>query len=73
MVVVGSSLLQREDGAAIHSAVAKIAQNARIQSGAPGDWKVLNVLHRVSGEYCVFSDDCNVYICIRFICLSAVC
>lgn len=48
MVVVGSSVLQRKDGPAIHSAVAEISQNARINSGCGDDWKVLNVLHRVS-------------------------
>lgn len=47
MVVVGSSILQREDGSAIHSAVVEVAQNARKQSGCGEGWKVLNVLHRV--------------------------
>lgn len=46
VVVVGSSALQREDGAAILSAVSTIAQNARTQSGVEEGWKVLNVLHR---------------------------
>ena len=46
MIVVGSSALQREDGAAIHAAVAQIAHNAR--TNCEEDWKVLNVLHRVS-------------------------
>ena len=48
MVVVRSSILQRKDGSAIHAAVAEIAQNARVISGCGEDWKVLNVLHRVS-------------------------
>lgn len=47
MVVVGSSILQREDGSAIHSAIVEVAQNARKQSGCGEGWKVLNVLHRV--------------------------
>lgn len=46
VVVVGSSALQREDGAAILSAVSTIAQNARASSGVEDGWKVLNVLHR---------------------------
>lgn len=46
VVVVGSSALQREDGAAILSAVSTIAQNARTSSGVEEGWKVLNVLHR---------------------------
>lgn len=46
VVVVGSTALQREDGAAILSAVSTIAQNARTSSGAEEGWKVLNVLHR---------------------------
>ncbi|XP_032386158.1 NADH-ubiquinone oxidoreductase 75 kDa subunit, mitochondrial isoform X1 [Etheostoma spectabile] len=50
VVVVGSSCLQREDGAAIMAAVSTIAQNARIRSGTEDTWKVLNVLHRVASQ-----------------------
>uniref|UniRef100_A0A7N8YCR2 NADH-ubiquinone oxidoreductase 75 kDa subunit, mitochondrial n=1 Tax=Mastacembelus armatus TaxID=205130 RepID=A0A7N8YCR2_9TELE len=46
VVVVGSSALQREDGAAVLSAVSTIAHNARTSSGVEGGWKVLNILHR---------------------------
>lgn len=46
MVVVGSTALQRNDGAAIHAAVSTIAQNARTKSGVGSDWKVMNILHR---------------------------
>ena len=48
MVVVGSSALQRGDGNAIHKAVSKIAETAKVKSGCGDNWKVLNVLHRVS-------------------------
>ncbi|KAM9333999.1 NADH-ubiquinone oxidoreductase 75 kDa subunit, mitochondrial [Symphorus nematophorus] len=50
VVVVGSSALQREDGAAILSAVSTIAQNVRTSSGVEEGWKVLNVLHRVASQ-----------------------
>ncbi|XP_055494305.1 NADH-ubiquinone oxidoreductase 75 kDa subunit, mitochondrial [Leucoraja erinacea] len=50
MVVVGSSILQRIDGAAIHAAVSTIAQNARVGSGIMDNWKVLNVLQRVANQ-----------------------
>lgn len=50
VVVVGSSILQREDGAAILSAVSTIAQNARTSSGVEEGWKVLNVLHRYNRD-----------------------
>ncbi|XP_056392418.1 NADH-ubiquinone oxidoreductase 75 kDa subunit, mitochondrial [Hyla sarda] len=50
MVVVGSSALQRKDGAAIHAAVSTLAQNARSSSGVPENWKVLNILHRVASQ-----------------------
>ncbi|XP_056145660.1 NADH-ubiquinone oxidoreductase 75 kDa subunit, mitochondrial-like isoform X2 [Lampris incognitus] len=50
VVVVGSSSLQREDGDAIMAAVSTIAQNARVSSGVEGNWKVLNVLHRVASQ-----------------------
>lgn len=46
VLVVGSSCLQGEDGAAIMAVVSTIAQNARISSGVEETWKVLNVLHR---------------------------
>ncbi|KAF3843224.1 hypothetical protein F7725_002073 [Dissostichus mawsoni] len=50
VVVVGSSCLQKEDGAAIMAAVSTIAQNARVSSAAEETWKVLNVLHRVASQ-----------------------
>lgn len=50
MVVLGSSALQRKDGAAIHAAVSSIAQSARSTSGVPEEWKVLNILHRVASQ-----------------------
>uniref|UniRef100_A0A7N8XHC5 NADH-ubiquinone oxidoreductase 75 kDa subunit, mitochondrial n=1 Tax=Mastacembelus armatus TaxID=205130 RepID=A0A7N8XHC5_9TELE len=50
VVVVGSSALQREDGAAVLSAVSTIAHNARTSSGVEGGWKVLNILHRVASQ-----------------------
>lgn len=46
VVVIGSSCLQREDGAAIMAAVSTISHNARVSSGVEETWKVLNVLHR---------------------------
>ncbi|KAM9342185.1 NADH-ubiquinone oxidoreductase 75 kDa subunit, mitochondrial-like isoform 1-T1 [Pholidichthys leucotaenia] len=50
VVVVGSSCLQRKDGAAIMAAMSTIAQNARVSSGVEESWKVLNVLHRVASQ-----------------------
>ncbi|NXE58937.1 NDUS1 oxidoreductase, partial [Calcarius ornatus] len=50
MVVVGSTALQRSDGAAILAAVSSIAQNSRATSGAGADWKVMNILHRVASQ-----------------------
>lgn len=46
MVVLGSSALQRNDGAAILAAVSSIAHKLRMSSGVTGDWKVMNILHR---------------------------
>lgn len=48
LIVIGSSTLQRPDGAALHRTVSGIAQTAREKSGCGDDWRVLNVLHRVS-------------------------
>ncbi|KAM4025663.1 NADH-ubiquinone oxidoreductase 75 kDa subunit, mitochondrial [Anomaloglossus baeobatrachus] len=50
MIVVGSSALQRKDGAAIHAAVSTLSQNARSSSGVPENWKVLNILQRVASQ-----------------------
>ena len=46
LVVVGSSALQRDDGAAVYGAVSALATQLT-QTAQPGK-KVLNVLHRVS-------------------------
>lgn len=46
VVVVGSSSLQREDGAAILGFVSTIAQNARSSGNVEQGWKVLNILQR---------------------------
>jgi len=50
IVIVGSEALQREDGGSIISLVQQIANNAKVQSGADPEWKVLNVLHRVASQ-----------------------
>uniref|UniRef100_A0A3B5KKP5 NADH-ubiquinone oxidoreductase 75 kDa subunit, mitochondrial n=1 Tax=Takifugu rubripes TaxID=31033 RepID=A0A3B5KKP5_TAKRU len=50
VVVVGSSSLQREDGAAILSVVSTIAQNARSSGNVEQGWKVLNILQRVASQ-----------------------
>ncbi|ESO88030.1 hypothetical protein LOTGIDRAFT_206956 [Lottia gigantea] len=50
VIVVGSAILQRSDGGALHSAITRLAQDIRVQSGCGDDWKVLNVLHRVASQ-----------------------
>lgn len=50
IIVVGSAALQRPDGTALHSAVATLAQNARVKSGCGEDWRVFNILHRVASQ-----------------------
>ncbi|KAM3854453.1 NADH-ubiquinone oxidoreductase 75 kDa subunit, mitochondrial isoform 3-T4 [Vipera latastei] len=50
MVVMGSAALQRDDGAAIHSAISTITQNIRAKSGIDADWKIMNILHRVASQ-----------------------
>uniref|UniRef100_A0A8C5C2R7 NADH-ubiquinone oxidoreductase 75 kDa subunit, mitochondrial n=1 Tax=Gadus morhua TaxID=8049 RepID=A0A8C5C2R7_GADMO len=50
IVIIGSSVLQREDGAAVMGAVASISQNARNNREVDRSWKVLNVLHRVASQ-----------------------
>lgn len=55
MVVMGSSCLQRSDGSALHFMVSTLANRVKAASGADAEWRVLNVLHRVSGGECLFS------------------
>lgn len=46
ILILGSVVLQRPDGPAIHGLVHRIAQSA----SAPSDWKVFNVLHRIASQ-----------------------
>lgn len=46
MLVVGSGVLQRKDGAAIHSLAASIASAVGREEG----WNTLNILHRVASQ-----------------------
>ena len=50
VVVVGSECLQRSDGGAILANVQQLAQQVKVESGVPAEWKVLNVLHRVASQ-----------------------
>lgn len=62
IVIVGSSLLQRPDGAALHKLVAQLAENTRAAKQCAPDWKVLNVLHRVSVRPHVMNTRMYMYI-----------
>ena len=48
MVILGSTVLQRRDAAAIYSSVASIAASGN--NPQMSDWRTLNVLHRVCGQ-----------------------
>ena len=48
MVIVGSSILQRTDGASIFDLVFSLANKLKTSEQVPSDWRVLNVMHRVS-------------------------
>lgn len=50
VIVIGSGMLQRADGAAVYQLTQRIAQNARVASKVGHDWRVLNVLHRVASQ-----------------------
>ncbi|KAK2182990.1 hypothetical protein NP493_328g01018 [Ridgeia piscesae] len=50
MIIVGSAVLQRADGGAIHAAMSTLAQNHRVKSGCDESWRVLNVLQRVASQ-----------------------
>jgi len=50
IIIIGSGMLQRPDGAAVYHLTQTIAQNARLASNVEQDWRVLNVLHRVASQ-----------------------
>lgn len=50
MVVLGSSALQRDDGAAILVAVSNMVQKIRVTTGVAAEWKVMNILHRIASQ-----------------------
>ena len=47
MVIVGSSILQREDGTSIYNSVFSLANKLKASKNVPSDWKTLNIMHRV--------------------------
>ena len=53
VVIVGSECLQRSDGGAILANVQQLAQKVKVKCGAPEEWKVMNVLHRVASQVCI--------------------
>ncbi len=50
MIVIGSTSLQRSDNAALFSAVTRLSQILRAQSGCGDSWRVFNVLHRWAAQ-----------------------
>ncbi|XP_015750666.1 PREDICTED: NADH-ubiquinone oxidoreductase 75 kDa subunit, mitochondrial-like, partial [Acropora digitifera] len=50
MVLVGNTVLQGQDGAAIHQVVADMSSRLKKSSKVDKEWKVLNVLHRVASQ-----------------------
>lgn len=50
VIVVGSGVFQRKDGAGIFQLTQRIAHNARVASNVGHDWRVLNVLQRVASQ-----------------------
>ena len=50
MIILGSEMFDREDGGAVHSCVASIAQKLKLLGDHGDDWKVFNVLHKVASQ-----------------------
>merc|ERR1711926_31691 len=50
MIIIGSGMMQRPDGAAVFHMTQMIAQNARVASNVDHEWRVLNVLQRVASQ-----------------------
>ena len=47
-MIVGSSILQRADGASIYDLVFSLANKLKTSQQVPSDWRTLNIMHRVS-------------------------
>ena len=56
MIIVGNTVLQGQEGTAIHQIVADMSLKLKKSKKVEKDWKVLNVLHRV----CNTIRACNV-------------
>lgn len=55
MILVGNTVLQGHDGAAVHQITADMSLKLKKSKKVEKDWKVLNVLHRVGYLYaCLF-------------------
>ena len=63
MIIVGNTVLQGQEGTAIHQIVADMSLKLKKSKKVEKDWKVLNVLHRVCNTTCV----CCVQIVCRFV------
>ncbi|XP_068231697.1 NADH-ubiquinone oxidoreductase 75 kDa subunit, mitochondrial-like [Palaemon carinicauda] len=50
IIVVGSALLSRPDGATIYAKLLELSQKIRLVCEGGSDWRVLNVLHRVASQ-----------------------
>lgn len=51
MILVGNTVLQGHDGAAVHQIAADMSLKLKKSKKVEKDWKVLNVLHRVGHLY----------------------
>lgn len=47
MILVGNTILQGHEGAAVHEVVADMSHKLKSSKKVEKGWKVLNVLHRV--------------------------
>lgn len=47
MILVGNTILQGHEGAAVHQVVADMSHKLKSSKKVEKGWKVLNVLHRV--------------------------
>ncbi|XP_028401079.1 NADH-ubiquinone oxidoreductase 75 kDa subunit, mitochondrial-like [Dendronephthya gigantea] len=50
MVIVGSSILQRQDGASIYDLVFSLANKLKASQHVSSDWRTLNIMHRMASQ-----------------------
>lgn len=50
MIIVGSSALQGDNAADVHSLTSRLAESLRVKCDDDESWRVMNTMHRVASQ-----------------------